>query len=411
MKFTKYLLKDVANVDISGVDKKSKPGETQVRLCNFVDVYYNWAVTKSMTDNFMVATANNNQIEKFTIKKGQVAITKDSETRDDIGVSTYIADDFDELVILGYHNALITPDESKLDGKYLNAYLHTKMAQNYFSYNASGSGQRYALSVDAINDFQIYLPPIEEQRRVGNLLSDIDRKIALNKSINCDLEAMAKQLYDYWFVQFDFPNAEGKPYKSSGGKMVWNETLKREIPEGWSADTLGNIVEINRGTTITEKTSTPGNIKVVAAGLDFSYYHNVSNREENCITISGSGENAGFVRFWREPIFASDCSTIRCDSLTDTLLIYHTLKSHQNHFYRISHRSAQPHIQPSDVATIPMIVVPKEVKDKISILFEKTNSKIKNNISELEDLIKLRDTLLPLLMNGQVSIKQQTNRN
>ena len=187
MMFNKYKLHEVATIDFSGIDKKSKTGETPVRLCNFVDVYYNWAITKNMVPRFMVATAKDNQIKKLRLKKGQVALTKDSETRDDIGISTYIADDFDETVVLGYHNALVTPNEDYLDGKYLNAYLHTKMAQEYFSYNASGSGQRYALSVGTVNDFQIYLPSLEDQKKIGDLLSNIDRKIELNKQINCDL--------------------------------------------------------------------------------------------------------------------------------------------------------------------------------------------------------------------------------
>ena len=222
----KYKLSEVAKIEISGVDKKTIDGEIPVKLCNFVDVYRHWAITSRMIDRFMDATAKPNEIARFTIKQGQVAITKDSETRFDIGISTYIADDFDG-VVLGYHNALITPNPELLDGKYLNALLQSNYAKTYFAYNASGSGQRYALSVDALNDFPIYLPDIEKQKRIGNIFSKLDRKIELNRQINDNLEAMAKQLYDYWFVQFDFPNEEGKPYKSSGGKMVWNDKLKR----------------------------------------------------------------------------------------------------------------------------------------------------------------------------------------
>ena len=124
MELKQYKLSDVAIVEISSVDKKTKEGETPVRLCNFTDVYHNWAITSDMANNFMEATANAREIEKFTIKKGQVAFTKDSETRDDIGIPTYIADDF-ENVLLGYHCALITPDESKISGKYLNAFMHS----------------------------------------------------------------------------------------------------------------------------------------------------------------------------------------------------------------------------------------------------------------------------------------------
>lgn len=246
MQMGKYKLGNIATVEISGVDKKIKDGEKKIRLCNFVDVYYNWAITTARHDSFMFATANSKEISKFQLKKGQVALTKDSETRDDIGISTYIADDFDD-VILGYHCALITPNKDILDGSYLNALLHTEYAKKYFAFNASGSGQRYALSVEALNSFPVPKVLLREQQRIGEIFSALDKKIELNRRINQNLEAMAKQLYDYWFVQFDFPNEDGKPYKSSGGKMVWNEKLKREIPQGWDNGMLIDIANITMG--------------------------------------------------------------------------------------------------------------------------------------------------------------------
>ena len=242
----KYKLGDIATVEISGVDKKIKDGEKEIRLCNFVDVYYNWAITTAQHDGFMLATASPNEISKFQLKKGQVALTKDSETRDDIGIPTYIADDFDDA-ILGYHCAMVTPNKDILDGRYLNALLHTDYAKKYFACNASGSGQRYALSVEALNSFPVPMIPLRDQERIGEIFSALDKKIELNRRINQNLEAMAKQLYDYWFVQFDFPNGEGKPYKSSGGKMVWNEKLKREIPQGWNNGMLIDIANITMG--------------------------------------------------------------------------------------------------------------------------------------------------------------------
>ena len=236
----KYRLGEIATVEISGVDKKIKDGEKKIRLCNFVDVYYNWAITIAQHDSFMPATARPNEISKFQLRKGQVALTKDSETRDDIGISTYIADDFDD-VILGYHCALITPQRDILDGSYLNAILHTEYAKKYFACNASGSGQRYALSVEALNSFPVPKIPLSEQKQIGEIFSSLDKKIELNRQINQNLEAMAKQLYDYWFVQFDFPDEDGKPYKSSGGKMIWNEKLKKMIPKEW---TNANIYQL-----------------------------------------------------------------------------------------------------------------------------------------------------------------------
>ena len=246
MKLKKYKLADIAKTEISGIDKKTIEGEKPVRLCNFVDVYYNWAITKDKAKRFMIASAKQSEIDRFSTRKGMVAITKDSETKYDIGVATYIADNFDN-VVLGYHCALITPKPTIVDGKYLNAFMHTQYIQKYFENNASGSGQRYTLSNDTISNIPVLLPSMEVQHTIGKLLADLDRKIELNRQINDNLEAMAKQLYDYWFVQFDFPNEEGKPYKSSGGAMVWNEKLKREIPQGWHCGTLLDIAEYTNG--------------------------------------------------------------------------------------------------------------------------------------------------------------------
>lgn len=124
MELKKYKLADIAKIEISGVDKTIE-GETPVRLCNVVDVYYNWAITQK-AKSFMVASAKQTEIDKCSIGKGMVAITKDSKTRDDISIATYIADDFED-VLLGYHCALITPNPAIVDGKYLNAFMHTRL--------------------------------------------------------------------------------------------------------------------------------------------------------------------------------------------------------------------------------------------------------------------------------------------
>ena len=193
MELKKYKLRDIAKIEISGVDKKTKEGELPIRLCNFVDVYHNWAITNSLYDNFMCASAKEAEIAKCSIRKGQVAITKDSETRDDIGIATYIADDFTD-VLLGYHCASITPNENFLDGKYLNAFMHTSYIQKYFENNASGSGQRYTLSNDTISNIPILLPSLEKQHKIGAILSNIDRKIELNKAINDNLPMLVTHI-------------------------------------------------------------------------------------------------------------------------------------------------------------------------------------------------------------------------
>src|SRR5690606_32833079 len=141
-------------------------------------------------------------------------------------------------VVLGYHLSLITPDNSQLSGRFLHYWLHTKQAKNYFENNAGGSGQRCTLPIGIIKAIPLNLPSLSTQEKIAKVLSDLDAKIELNNKINDNLEQLAKTIYDYWFVQFDFPDINGKPYKSSGGKMVYNEELKQEIPEGWKKGTL-----------------------------------------------------------------------------------------------------------------------------------------------------------------------------
>ena len=131
-------------------------------------------------------------------------------------------------------------------------YLFYLLTQNNITYYLHSIGQNSVSSYPSINSSDIEnlsfsFPDLSEQQRIAKILSSIDAKIELNKKINRELETMAKELYDYWFVQFDFPNEQGKPYKSSGGKMVWNETLKREIPEGWEVGNLYSIADFING--------------------------------------------------------------------------------------------------------------------------------------------------------------------
>ena len=421
MELKKYKLADIAKIEISGVDKKTIEGEIPVRLCNFVDVYYNWAITKEKAKSFMVASAKQTEIDKCSIGKGMVAITKDSETRDDIGVATYIADDF-KNVVLGYHCALITPNPAIVDGKYLNAFMHTRYIQKYFENNASGSGQRYTLSNDTIGNIPVLLPSIEEQHTIGKVLADIDSKIELNKQINDNLEAIAKQLYDYWFVQFDFPNEEGKPYKSSGGAMVWNDKLKREIPKGWYAENICKIANILSGGTPSKAvdeywnngtipffgpTDCNGSVfqiktadHITQKGLE----HCASSLfEEGIVIITARGSIGKLVIVGTPMAMNQSCYALRSKEgeyeylyfLTTQLIDCLKAKGSGSVFKSI----IASDIEHSTLCVATENVVSDFCK-KVKPLFEK----LKANTIEIAELTKQRDELLPLLMNGQASV-------
>lgn len=425
---TIYKLEEIATVEISGVDKKIKDGEIPVKLCNFVDVYYKWAITSDLEQKFMEATARTNEIERFKLKRGQVALTKDSETRFDIGIATYIADDFDN-VILGYHNALITPNPEKLSGKYLNALLHTDYARTYFANNASGSGQRYALSIDALNNFPVPLIPLAEQERIGDIFSSIDQKIALNRAINDNLEAMAKQLYDYWFVQFDFPNEEGKPYKSSGGKMVWNEKLKREIPEGWYADNICRIADILSGGTPSKQVDSywqNGNIPFfgptdyTGAIFQLSTAEHITNEglkhcasslfEEGVVIITARGSIGKIVVVGTPMAMNQSCYAFRPRNDEFEYLFFLTAQLIE-HLKAKGSGSVFKSIITADIENSILSIADETTITLFTSTIRPLMNAIKENTKQIELLTKQRDELLPLLMNGQVSVNYHLSDN
>ena len=403
MELKKYKLADIAKTEISGIDKKTIEGEKPVHLCNFVDVYYNWAITKDKAKRFMIASAKQSEIDRFSINKGMVAITKDSETKYDIGVATYIADNFDN-VVLGYHCALITPNPTIVDGKYLNAFMHTQYIQKYFENNASGSGQRYTLSNDTISNIPVLLPSMEVQHTIGKLLADLDRKIELNRRINDNLEAMAKQLYDYWFVQFDFPNGEGKPYKSSGGAMVWNEKLKREIPQGWSDCILGEICDMYQPKTLgLNDLSEDSEYKVYGANGIIGHYSSY-NHENSEIAMACRGNSCGTINRTSPKSWITG----------NAMVIKFRNKEIHNEYIKQALKyanvkgaisgSGQPQLTRENLSllkmTQPNYAILEAFSQKVAAIVA-----MELEIEEQNDnLTKQRDELLPLLMNGQVSV-------
>ena len=422
MQMRKYKLGDIATVEISGVDKKVKDGEENIHLCNFVDVYYNWAITMARHDNFMLATARPNEISKFQLRKGQVALTKDSETRDDIGISTYIADDFDD-VILGYHCALITPNKDILDGRYLNALMHTDYAKKYFAFNASGSGQRYALSAETLNSFPVPVIPLQKQKQIGEIFSALDKKIELNKQINQNLEAMAKQLYDYWFVQFDFPNEEGKPYKSSGGAMVWNEELKREIPQGWSNMSIGDYAPCKSGYAFKSKDFGDKGLSVIKIG-NIQGNYTLDMTDSQCIDLFNK---TLFLAKRYDLVIAMTGATIgkfaisqsnywvnqrvgRFDLGDRPLLrlgfLFNSLKQEyfREQVFQIACGCAQPNISAEQIDSISILKPNDVILNQFNKLCEPLLELQSENYLQIEELTKQRDELLPLLMSGQVSV-------
>ena len=270
--------------------------------------------------------------------------------------------------------------------------------------------------------FKVPSIPIEQQRRIGKLLSDLDRKIALNRRMNATLEAMARQLYDYWFLQFDFPDAHGKPYKSSGGKMTWNNKLKKEIPEGWEVKSIDEIeANIVTGKTPSCADSENFNGDIPFVTIDdirgnlfvFNSQRTLSKKgadsQKNkylpigslCVSCIGTVGVMGFIAKLSQTnqqinsiIFENECNK--------EFLYFSLIKYFENAKAKTGNVFAN--MSKEEFASIKVVYPPKQsllpYHDKAASLLRY----IKNNIREISVLTRLRTTLLPLLMNGQVEV-------
>lgn len=272
-----------------------------------------------------------------------------------------------------------------------------------------------------IKSTEIDIPIISIQKSIAKVLSDLDAKIELNNRINRELEAMAKTLYDYWFVQFDFPDAEGKPYKSSGGKMVYNAELKREIPEGWEVKKLGELVyQVTDSISPDEYPELPY-LPIDKLPMKQLYYYEYESRSEANSSLIRFKENdilLGAMRVY----FHRVCHAISDGISRSTIIVLRPFKENTKNFALFalnkneaiefatnnSTGTSIPYAKWNDSLENYLIGVPKT--DYILILFNKIVNpileKFKVQNKQTQQLTELRDWLLPMLMNGQVTVRQ-----
>lgn len=311
----------------------------------------------------------------------------------------------------------IMPDEKVLSPLYLKYKLDTMY--NYLVGISTGSA-RDNLSQEGIRSLELNIHSLAEQKKIAAVLSVLDEKIALNKKMNQKLEAMAKRLYDYWFVQFDFPDENGRPYKTSGGPMVYNETLNREIPEGWEVNVVGDVCEtVLGGTPSTENESFwNGNIPWLNSGevAEFPILNAEKRITEDAVKNSATAYlPAGSVtlsitRHLRPSILAIDAcinqsvAGIKENDLLRNVYLYPYLVNEIPRLNTLRGGAQQPHINKDTVDKSPIVIPAQNVLQQY---YEKVNSLYKEIIEkakESQKLTALRDKLLPLLMNGQVEV-------
>ena len=295
-------------------------------------------------------------------------------------------------------------DETKVDYNYCYYLLVSEFITNYLcGQNTNTSGSHKRIDPTDFLNIKISLPRLDEQRRIGQILSSIDQKIALNRAINDNLEAMAKQLYDYWFVQFDFPNEEGKPYKSSGGKMVWNDKLKCEIPEGWEVVSIGDTLDKVQNTPrlMTNEYMPNGQYPIIDQTVNV-YYAGFTDREDavSCqYPAVVFGDHSCAVKYINFPFVRGADGTQIMLSKDDRISVEYLYFATKNIPLREGYARHYSILKESYIIA-PTIYIAK-LYQKLAV---KQFELITSNRKEIIELSKQRDELLPLLMNGQVSV-------
>lgn len=362
---------------------------------------------------------------KEPVLRGDCFLSSEGAT---LGESMYW--DSEEKIVLGQRLYAIRTNPQVLDSKYFSMYLKSNICQKLIKSISTGSTV-FGISQKDLLKLEIILPELEIQRRIGILKYNIDKKIELNNKINDELEAMAKTIYDYWFLQFEFPNEEGKPYKSSGGKMIWNEELKREIPEGWEVNKLEEYISVIRGVNYKRddvlsnkeinyipliKSNNIQNGQILFDDIIFVPQklvnkNQILNKNSVLMTMSsGSKEHMGKTTIIYDSLdytFGAFCSKIEIiEDMRCFLSIFFRSALFKTLIDNITSGTNINNISNEHLYNIKMTIPNKKVLQKFEDILNPILDKQGIIQKENQELTSLRDFLLPLLMNGQVGFKE-----
>lgn len=316
--------------------------------------------------------------------------------------------------------------------KYVYYFLTYEGTLNYLQMRAENRiGSFPQITYDILKELKVNVPETNIQQRIVDVISALDAKIELNQRINTELESMAKTLYDYWFVQFDFPNEKGKPYKSAGGKMVWSEELKREIPLGWSDGVISDFADVidphpSHRAPVEVKEGFPfagigdidkeGNIDLSKARLINEDFVNKQEKDyeitNNSIGYGRVGTVGKVVKLRKQSFRYAISPTLSIINPKERYASFVYFTVNDKNFYNMVIRkmsgSTRPAVGIQELRRIPIIAIPEKhasILAKFELIASYCIKQADIINKESQTLTELRDWLLPMLMNGQVTIK------
>ena len=360
--------------------------------------------------------------DKFRLSEGDYIMAMTGATIGKVGKLQIDA----KNVYINQRVCKFNPITSVCDKEYLYYVLSTSSFRNFIYNNVESKLAQPNIGHTTIYKYTHLFPSnIKEQKLIASVLNNIDRKIELNKQINDNLEAMAKQLYDYWFVQFDFPNEEGKPYKSSGGAMVYNERLKREVPIGWEVENLIDFAEIKNGATPSTADEanyggdivwiTPKDLSDQQSKFVYQGERNITKQGfDSCSTsmlptnsvLMSSRAPIGLVSIAKHEVCTNQgFKSFIPKSISDSIYLYYYIKHHIKQIEQLGTGTTFKEVSRDDLCKFPILTI--GAKDIYVQWIELQNGIADKQLAltkEIAALTKQRDELLPLLMNGQASV-------
>ena len=368
--------------------------------------------------------------ETYSIKKGDILITRTSETIDELAMSCVAVKDYPRATYSGFTKRLRPKTAGIAYHKYLAFYLRSQLFRKAVTNNAFMT-LRASFNEDIFSFLNLYLPEYKEQVKIGDMLYSMEQKIQLNKRICAELEAMAKTLYNYWFTQFDFPDANGKPYRSSGGELVWNDQLKRKIPKGWDVRPLSHVISsINTGLNPRDNFILGnGDIQYLtvknlttSGTIDFSGCDTVDEQAREIIH-KRSDVSVGDILFasiaplgrcyliqnppekWdiNESVFSIRRNAFRVTS--EFLYMYFMSDTFIKAATSSSTGSIFKGIRINTLLDIAAVIPPKDIVTAFTTQVKTLLALKEQKGTENRELTKLRDWLLPVLMNGQATVE------
>lgn len=328
----------------------------------------------------------------------------------------------DAGVLCGTGCLRVRINSNEVEPAFLSFYLNREETRKWLVTHAVGTNMPN-LNTDILSDVPIAYPTLKEQRKIVKVLNCLEERIILNEKINDNLEQQLTTLYDYWFTQFDFPNENGKPYQSSGGKMVMNNCLKKKIPNGWNVESvysnqLSSIIKPGVDKFDTKTYFATADIKGTSLSsgtlIDYENRENRANMQPNVNSVWFAKMKDSIKHLYLNeemlPIISSSILStgfcgLQCSDVSfEYMASYISNTYFETHKDMLAHGATQEAVNNDDLAGIHIVIPDDKTLQNYHRITQPIYSQISKNICENQELVKIRDWLLPMLMNGQATI-------